>query len=71
MASVSTVPPPLELFYSYAHTDEDLRAKLEKHLAALQRAELISGWSDRKILPGTEWAAEIQAAWSALASSYC
>lgn len=62
MASVSTIPPPLELFYSYAHTDEDLRAKLEKHLAALQRAQLISGWSDRKILPGTEWAAEIQAA---------
>ncbi len=62
MASVSTFPPPLELFYSYAHTDEDLRAKLEKHLAALQRAQLISGWSDRKILPGTEWAAEIQAA---------
>jgi hypothetical protein len=62
MASVSTIPPPLELFYSYAHTDEDLRAKLEKHLAALQRAQLISGWSDRKILPGSEWAAEIQAA---------
>ena len=62
MASVSTIPPPLELFYSYAHTDEDLRAKLEKHLAALQRAQLISGWSDRKILPGAEWAAEIQAA---------
>ncbi len=62
MASVSTIPPPLELFYSYAHTDEDLRAKLEKHLAALQRAQLISGWSDRKILPGTEWKAEIQAA---------
>ncbi len=62
MASTSTSPPPLELFYSYAHTDEDLRGKLEKHLAALQRAQLISGWSDRKILPGTEWAAEIQAA---------
>jgi hypothetical protein len=62
MAPVSIIPPPLELFYSYAHTDEDLRAKLEKHLAALQRAQLISGWSDRKILPGTEWAAEIQAA---------
>ncbi len=58
----SNVPPPLELFYSYAHTDEDLRAKLEKHLAALQRVQLISGWSDRKILPGTEWASEIQAA---------
>src|SRR5271165_2553717 len=62
MASLPTIPPPLELFYSYAHTDEDLRSKLEKHLAALQRVQLISGWTDRKILPGTEWAAEIQAA---------
>jgi internalin A len=29
------------------------------HLAGLQREGLISGWHDRMILPGSEWAREI------------
>ncbi len=51
-----------EVFYSYAHTDEPLLGELRKHLAALERAQLIRGWYDRKIEPGSQWAPEIQAA---------
>jgi TIR domain len=54
--------PPPEIFFSYAHTDEPLLLELRKHLAALERAQLIQSWFDRRIEPGSEWAAEIQAA---------
>jgi len=50
---------PLALFYSYAHEDEALRDQLEKHLHQLHRQGLISEWHDRKLLPGTTWAHEI------------
>src|ERR1700730_15817417 len=50
---------PLTLFYSYAHEDELLRNELEKHLSLLQRQGLISEWHDRQILPGDEWAHDI------------
>jgi hypothetical protein len=53
------VHSPLTVFYSYAHKDEKLRDELEKHLSTLHREGLISSWSDRKIVPGTEWAQEI------------
>ncbi len=45
----------LRIFYSYAHEDRGLRDQLEKHLAALQREGLVESWSDRLILPGSEW----------------
>ena len=48
--------PPVEVFYSYAHEDEALRAELEKHLSLLRRQGVISGWHDRHIAPGTDWA---------------
>jgi hypothetical protein len=47
---------PLTVFYSYAHEDEALRDKIEKHLSSLQAQGLISEWYDRQIVPGTEWA---------------
>lgn len=50
---------PLRLFYSYSHRDEELRAELEKHLSVLRRQGVISGWSDRRIEPGKEFAGEI------------
>src|SRR5437870_4397876 len=50
---------PLTVFYSYAHEDEALRVELVKHLSILQRVGLISSWDDRQIVPGTEWAREI------------
>jgi len=45
-----------EVFYCYAHEDEELRNELEKHLSSLQRQKLITTWHDRRIIPGTEWA---------------
>lgn len=50
---------PLSLFYSYSHKDEDLRDRLETHLATLKRQNLIQQWHDRKILPGEKWAGKI------------
>jgi hypothetical protein len=47
------------LFYSYSHKDEDLRVKLEAHLASLKREGLISEWHDRKIIAGTDSDCEI------------
>ena len=49
----------LEVFFSYAHADEEWRDKLEKHLGSLKRQRRILTWHDRKILPGAEWASEI------------
>jgi tetratricopeptide (TPR) repeat protein len=51
----------VSVFLSYAHEDELLLRQLEKHLSGLQRQELISTWHDRKIVPGTSWAGEIDA----------
>lgn len=49
----------IKVFYSYAHEDKLLRTRLEKHLGILRRQELITGWSDRDINAGKEWAKEI------------
>jgi hypothetical protein len=37
VTSPSTPPGGIEIFYSYAHTDEPLRDELEKHLSLLKR----------------------------------
>lgn len=50
---------PVEVFYSYAHEDERLRIALEKHLTLLKRQGVITGWHDRRISAGTEWAGQI------------
>ncbi|NIO69457.1 MAG: TIR domain-containing protein [Anaerolineae bacterium] len=47
------------LFYSYAHEDAQLREELAKHLRVLERNHIIESWYDNMILPGTEWAKEI------------
>jgi RNA polymerase sigma factor (sigma-70 family) len=49
----------VEVFLSYAHADEPFRVVLEKHLAGLKRRGFIDGWHDRTILPGSEWAEQI------------
>lgn len=53
------MPKTVSLFYSYSHDDEDLRKKLNKHLAFLKRGNLISEWHDRDIELGGDWAKEI------------
>ena len=50
---------PLRVFISYSHKDETLRAELETHLKLLQRQDLISVWTDRKIAAGEEWKGKI------------
>ena len=47
---------PVTVFYSYAHEDERLRRRLEKHLSLLRRQGMLAEWHDRKIVPGTDWA---------------
>ncbi len=51
-----SVAETVEVFFSYAHKDEDLRDQLAEHLAGLRRQGVIREWHDRKILPGEQWA---------------
>src|ERR1700733_8583769 len=51
--------PTLRVVLSYAHRDEKLREELNKHLSTLRRSAAIKSWDDRKILPGSEFGAEI------------
>jgi TIR domain len=46
---------PITIFISYAHEDEALRERLDKHLSHLKKQNLISVWHDRDIKAGTEW----------------
>lgn len=50
---------PVELFFSYAHEDENLRNELEKHLSILKHQGVITSWHDRRIGAGREWEGEI------------
>lgn len=45
----------IEIFCSYAHKDDRLRAELLKQLNPLMRVGLITVWHDREILGGAEW----------------
>lgn len=59
---MSKKPQPkdaVRVFYSYSHKDEKLRDLLETHLALLKRRKVISGWHDRRIGAGDEWAGQI------------
>jgi len=48
-----------KVFISYSHKDEDAMKELDKFLGPLERKGEISIWTDRKILPGQNWQAEI------------
>ena len=50
---------PLSVFLSYSRRDEELRERLETHLAQLRRDERIAIWHDRKIRAGEPWAERI------------
>ena len=54
------MPPskPVKVFFCYAPQDEELRRKLEDHLALLERGGHVESWSSRAIGAGAEWRAE-------------
>jgi len=47
--------PPIRVFFSYSHQDDEHRIRLEKALKILERQRLIDTWSDRKLLGGDRW----------------
>jgi len=49
------------VFFSYSHEDELLRDQLEKHLASLKHEGAVESWHDRRISPGEDLAAAIDA----------
>jgi hypothetical protein len=79
----STMPTPIDVFFSYAPEDEALREELEKRLALLRRSGLIRAFCDRRIGAGEEWKAAMDEGFRAarlilllvsadfLASDYC
>jgi hypothetical protein len=46
---------PLQAFVIYAHQDKRLRGQLAKHMAVLNRQDVISVWYDGDIAPGQAW----------------
>ena len=58
--------PRDQVFISYSHEDTKWREDLEKSLKPYLRDGSIKGWSDKQIIPGSQWFGEIQ---SALANS--
>src|SRR5437879_4929725 len=56
---LDAVTSRVTVFYSYAHADEELRNQLEKHLSLLRQQGIIAEWHDHQIVPGAEWAHEI------------
>src|SRR2546430_17246710 len=49
----------VEIFFCYAREDEEHRKRLEKHLQALKRQEIIDMWHDRMISAKAEWSRQI------------
>lgn len=48
------------IFISYCHKDKTFFDALLLHLKPLERAGLITTWSDKKIIPGANWMEEIK-----------
>jgi hypothetical protein len=55
----TTTTTPMKVFFSYAREDKLLRDELVKHLSNLKRQRMITGWLDRNISAGKEWAQQI------------
>jgi hypothetical protein len=56
--SVATAAP--KLFVSYCHVDKAVLDRLLVHLKPLERAKLLSCWSDTRIRVGDKWREEIK-----------
>lgn len=55
-AAVKAHPPvAVNIFFSYAHKDEELKDRLETNLSMMKREGLLKSWSDRQINPGEEF----------------
>jgi hypothetical protein len=50
---------PLEIFFSYAHEDEDLMNDVRRQFEVHERNGRILNWHDRKIPAGSEWRNQI------------
>jgi TIR domain/NACHT domain len=50
------------VFISYSHKDEKWRELFVRHLGVLEREDLLSVWSDRRIEAGGDWQREIEQA---------
>lgn len=48
-----------KVFISYSRKDVEFLDELLEHLKPLERAGLVSKWSDREIAPGSKWLDEI------------
>lgn len=49
----------IDLFFSYAHEDEEMRNQLEIHLSMLKRTGLVRAWHDRRIGAGKDLDREV------------
>ncbi|HNF67704.1 MAG TPA: TIR domain-containing protein, partial [Plasticicumulans sp.] len=54
------MPGKVKVFISYSHQDERYKDALEKHLGVA--ADRLEVWSDRRIVAGADWLAEIKQA---------
>lgn len=52
---------PIEVFFSYAHADEDLMNEVRRQMIVYERNGRIIKWHDRMIPAGTGWRNEIDA----------
>lgn len=50
---------PVEIFFSYAHEDEELMDDVRRQLVIFDRLGEIRKWHDRQIPPGSEWKGQI------------
>ncbi len=50
------------VFISYSHKDEKWKERVVSHLGVLQKEGLLDVWDDRRIVAGTDWEPEIEAA---------
>jgi hypothetical protein len=58
-SKTTTTVRPVNIFFSYAHRDEEFRIELGRHLSFLWRSGEVDLWHDRMISGGQDWDGEI------------